>query len=260
MKLGIGSYTYPWSVGVAGRAMPEPMGAFCLMDRAREHQVQAVQYCDNLPLTTLSEPDLDRLVEMSGEIAIEVGTRGLDPEEFARCAHVAARVGSPFVRLVTTGGTAGLVSQLRGFLEILDGRMLAIENHDSTPAAELRQIVEELGPDGVGICLDTANSLGALEGLDTVIRELGPHVVNLHVKDVQIRRTWHQMGFEVTGTPAGSGMVPIPEILHRLAEYGFDGSVILEHWPAPLDDDAQLRTLEGEWTRQSLAYLRGVMR
>jgi sugar phosphate isomerase/epimerase len=123
----------------------------------------------------------------------------------------------------------------------------------------LRQTVEELGPDRAAICLDTANSLGALEGLDTVVRELGPFAVNLHVKDVRIYRVWHQMGFEVEGTPAGQGMVPIPELLQQLRGFGFQGTVILEHWPAPLEDENALRELEERWTRESLAYLRPLL-
>ena len=44
------------------------------------------------------------------------------------------------------------------------GVVLAIENHDKFSTDELVYMVEELGPSWVGICLDTVNSFGALEG------------------------------------------------------------------------------------------------
>ena len=55
----------------------------------------------------------------------------------------------------------------------------------------------------VGICLDTVNSFGSLEGPEVVIETLAPYTVNLHIKDFDIRRTDHNMGFTIFGTPAG---------------------------------------------------------
>ncbi len=37
-----------------------------------------------------------------------------------------------------------------------------------------------------------------------------PFTVNLHVKDFIIQRVGHQMGFTVTGTPLGKGMIQLP--------------------------------------------------
>lgn len=266
-NLGIGSYTYPWTVGVRGRSVSVPLSARELMERAVALEVGVVQYCDNLPLTRQTAEDLDAIEALAkaNGIRIEIGTRGLDSEEMGRCAALAERFRAPFVRLVTDlhndpESGSNLAARIRPLLNLLpSGVKLAIENHDSTPARLLRQVVEDLGPERVGICLDTANSLGALEGLDTVVRELGPFTVNLHIKDVRIYRVWHQMGFEVEGTPAGQGMVPIPDLLQQLRAFGFHGTVILEHWPAPLEDEQALRDLEERWTRESLAYMRPLL-
>ena len=38
------------------------------------------------------------------------------------------------------------------------GIQLAVENHDRFPASVLARLVERLGPDQAGICLDTVNS------------------------------------------------------------------------------------------------------
>ena len=83
------------------------------------------------------------------------------------------------------------------------GIRLAIENHDRFRAHELVAIIAATDADYVGICLDTANSLGADEGIWEVARTLAPHTLNLHVKDYRIERLDHQMGFTVRGAPAG---------------------------------------------------------
>ena len=79
--------------------------------------------------------------------------------------------------------------------------------------ALLADIVTSIDSPNVGICLDTVNSFGSLEGPAVVVEALGPYVVNLHVKDFSIRRHDHNMGFTLTGTPAGQGQLDLPWLL-----------------------------------------------
>ena len=50
---------------------------------------------------------------------------------------------------------------------------LAIENHDRFNSTTLVEILERIDSDRVGICLDTVNSFGALEGPEVVLENLG---------------------------------------------------------------------------------------
>ncbi|NTW36601.1 MAG: hypothetical protein HGB17_10810, partial [Syntrophobacteraceae bacterium] len=50
MRLGIGSYTFPWAVGMPGHRPAQPMTALDLLDKATQLGVGVVQICDNLPL------------------------------------------------------------------------------------------------------------------------------------------------------------------------------------------------------------------
>ena len=136
------------------------------------------------------------------------------------------------------------------------GPILAIENHDRFPARVLREVVESAGSSRVGVCLDTANSLGAGEGLEEVARALAPLVVNLHLKDFRIARAQHQMGFEVSGCPAGQGMMNLPRVLEILAPSNRCHSAILEQWTPPQATVAQTVAMEEEWARQSAEYLK----
>lgn len=269
MKLGIGSYTYTWAVGVPGHPPPRPLGARPLLDRAVELGARVVQYCDNLPLTALAAGELDSLLDAAraGGVALETGTRGLDPSELLAQLAVARRIGAPFVRLVVDGpddhptpeeAVRRLAPLVPRFAEA--GVAIAIENHDRYPTRALVEIVERLSPEHVGICLDTVNSFAALEGPEAVVERLAPYALNLHVKDFTIRRVNGQMGFSVEGAPAGEGRLDVPWLLDRLAAAGRDVNAILELWTPRQAGIEETVALEADWARRSLSYLRPLVR
>jgi sugar phosphate isomerase/epimerase len=75
------------------------------------------------------------------------------------------------------------------------------------------------------------NSLGALEKPREVVALLGPHTINVHVKDFEIRRVDTMMGYLVTGCAAGEGRLDIAWLVGELREHGRDPNLILELWP-----------------------------
>lgn len=117
-------------------------------------------------------------------------------------------------------------------------------------------MLKRLDSPHVGICLDTANSLGCTEGLETLLRVLGRWVVNLHVKDIRVRRLPHRRGFVVEGCPAGQGQVDIPWVLAELRAQGRDVNAILELWPPPEVAVAESVAKEAAWAAESIRYLR----
>jgi L-ribulose-5-phosphate 3-epimerase UlaE len=64
------------------------------------------------------------------------------------------------------------------------------------------------------------------------------------------------MGFVLTGTPAGAGMLDLPWLLGRLQEYNRDFNAILELWPAPEKDVQATIAKERQWAVESVDYLR----
>jgi sugar phosphate isomerase/epimerase len=265
MQLGIGSHTFTWAVGVANHPPPRPMTAEDLLDRAVELGVSVVQYCDNLPLDRLSTEARCQLARRARDlnIKIEVGTRGIAAEHLRRYLASAQQFASPIVRLVIDTAQHHpdpdeIVARLRGLLPEFEaaGVVLAIENHDRFRAATLATILERVDSSHIGICLDTVNSFGALEGPDVVLDALGPWVVNLHVKEFVVRRASHNMGFVVEGLPAGQGMLDLPWLLGRLRQLGRDPDAILEQWTPPEPDLAATIAKEAAWAVESIAYLR----
>lgn len=266
MRLGVGSYTFVWAVGVPGFSQPaQPMTASTLLKAAQNLGVGVLQIADNLPLDAMSEAEIDELASQShaAGIVIETGARGIDSEGLHNYVRLSQRLGASILRVVLDTPSHRpspdeVVATLRGMRAALEssGVCLAVENHDRFHAATLRDIIERIGSDHVGICLDTANSLGCLEGPEAVLEKLGPWTVNLHVKDVRAVRAVHNKGFVIEGCPAGEGQVNIPQILGRLREFGRDPSVILEQWPPPEATIEASVAKEYRWAESGVSYLR----
>ena len=117
-------------------------------------------------------------------------------------------------------------------------------------------MIEAAGSEHIGVCLDTANSIGAGEGLDAAVRELGSLTVNLHIKDFHIARVPHLMGFTVEGRSAWSGLLNLPRLLEQLAPFHRCQSAVLELWTPPEPKLQDTIAKEEAWAVQSLQYLR----
>lgn len=270
MRLGIGSYTYGWHIGVPGHRPDNPMGVLELLERAAELEVHLVQVADNLPLDHLSGAEVAALKRRAVEldIDIEVGTRGIAPDHLYAYIGLAAQLGSPILRVVIdTADHRPSLQESVDTLKVLTpdleqaGVTLAIENHDRFTAREYAWLVESIDSGYVGICLDTTNSFGALEGTEVMVDALGSWTVNLHLKDFTIFRPPHQMGFIIEGRPAGHGRLRIPWLLERLDLLRRDAgrppvaTAILELWTPPEATMAQTLAKEDAWAIASLQYL-----
>lgn len=268
MRLGLGSYAYAWAIGVPAHPPARPMTSFDLLEEAARLQVGLVQLCDNLPLTQLTPADLDRFESRARElgIQIELGTLGLNPENLHAYLRLALRFASPFVRVVVDSPgdeptPEEIVARLRPIAAEFSaaGVKLAIENHDRLKSCTLAWIIEQLGPERVGVCLDTVNSFGSLEGPEVVVATLGRHTLCLHAKDFTIRRVSHRMGFILEGCPAGQGQLDVPWLLQQLAASPHPCNVILETWVPPDNTLEQTIIRERSWTEAGKKYLRSLI-
>lgn len=268
--LGLGSYGAAWAIGVPGFEQPAaPLDVFGLLRFADELGLKLVQIADNLPLDRLDPVTMSRLRdEAHGRgMMIEVGTRGIATDHLRRYIEIAAFFGSPILRVVVDTAAhhpepAEVVEYLRQILPSLveTGITLAVENHDRFKAGTLAGIMAAIDHPRVGICLDTVNSFGALEGPDVVLAALGPYVVNLHVKEFVVRRVSHNMGFTVSGAPAGQGMLDIPWLLAKLDGFQRSYNAVIETWLPPEVTMQATIEKEAEWVRQSTAYLRSLIK
>lgn len=186
MLIGIGSYTLPWAAGINGYPVPDPLMPADLLRLASDKGLKIVQIGDNMPLHTLNNQELDLLKQTADAlgISIEVGARRLSTEHTEQYISIAERMGSAFLRMVIDDeGYEPSISQVKTVINNLlpalekSGIVLAIENHDRFSSAHLKQLIDETSTKWVGICLDTANSIGAGEGIRETVSILAPYTV-----------------------------------------------------------------------------------
>lgn len=265
MRLGISSFTFPWAIGGIDIDYPISMTAFELLDRARDLGADVLQLADNLPIGHLSNDELSQLKTTADAlgIALEVGTRGVATANIARFLEIAAILGSPILRIVIdTKNHEPTMDEINSLLAPFADQFrnlnikLAIENHDRLTCAQFNEIIDRLGDDWVGICLDTVNSLGAVEAPNTVIPALAPRAINVHMKDFEIVRSNGQMGFIVQGAALGQGRLDVPGVISAVGGTSRDITSVIELWTPRQSSYEETVTLEEIWAAQSVKFLR----
>lgn len=267
VQVGLSSYTYPWAISTADAAASHPVRHDDLVDRAVALGAPVLQIADNLPLERLTRPELHRLRDRAHDrgVRLEVGTRGIAADRLDQHLAIAVALGSPLLRVVVDRGgheptPAEVVALLRRHEDAFRraGVVLAIENHDRLSSATLAGVVEELGTGWVGICLDTVNSLGALEGPDLVIATLGPYAVNVHVKDFDVVRANSSLGFDVRGRPVGGGRLDLDRLFDAIPARE-QLTAVVELWTPQQDTAAATVELERRWAEESVRHLTGYL-
>jgi 3-oxoisoapionate decarboxylase len=277
LQVGLGAYGVAWLLSPATQGLtargPDPGGAeyslpLTIVDLVRlaaDFGFRRLQLADNTPVDALSATEWREVLRVAGErqVALEVGMRGLREESVRRYLDRAVDAGSPFLRIVIDHAqfepeTAEIVRVLRRLVPVLAERrvVLAIENHDRFSARDLSTMLETVASPWLGFCLDTVNSLGAGEGMETVVAVLAPHVVNVHLKEFVVRRSAYQGGFVVEGAPLGTGWLKESRVRSFLAQLPRCRSVTLEQWVPAQPNIAATVAEELRWCAEGVRTLR----
>ena len=106
-----------------------------------------------------------------------------------------------------------------------EGVHIAFETGQETPET-LLSVLEELERPAVGVNFDPANLL--LYGMGepiAALRQLAPHVRQIHVKDARRPRAPRQWGEEV---PVGEGEVDWRAFFRIVADHPIEGDLVIE--------------------------------
>ena len=280
--IGIGTYALFWEF--EGRN-PEPLSIAGMIDRAAQLGCDVFQICDDPRVEQLDAAELRELRERAEILGVELelGTRTIGREHLYRFLDIAEALGARTLRSMIQSpeiaeGAESAVEELRAVLPRLEALeiTLALETYEQVPTTTLLQVIEAVGSPLVGICLDPANCVSALEHPKQVVESCARRTVNLHVKDFAFARQEGWVGFTFSGAPLGDGLLDLehelaavygeaaPATGRRAAQPHREGptgehrtpSAIVEHWLPWQGDLQSTLTAERAWTDRTLAALR----
>lgn len=260
--LGLSTYAYLW------RRHADAPGRFGLPEvfaDAARLGVALVQVCDVAELETATHAWLRQTHALASDLglALETGTKGVEPTHLRHHLACAEALGARFVRsMVSSPRGMPTLAEAEGWLrDVLPayedaGVTLGLETYEQVPSADLVALVERIGSPALGICLDPGNAVAGLEHPADVVRRCAPHVVNLHVKDFRFTRAESMVGFAFAGAPLGQGLLDYDAMVDALDAAGRQVNHVVEHWLPRQTTLAETCALESSWVDASVAWLR----
>ncbi len=260
-RIGISTYAYTWRLSEHAE---RPMTLDDVLDDTARLGLGLLQVCD-LPALETATPDELRTIRSHADalgIALEVGTRGIATAHLLHHLDVAIALGSPIVRSMLTAGehrpsSAEAVELLAavGDAYAASGVRLALETYEQVPTRVLVDVVERVAHPAIGICLDPANPVAALEHPRDVVERCAALTLNVHVKDFAFTRADGWVGFTYAGARLGEGLLDYEHLLATVQPVERGLSQIVEHWVAWRGDAATTIAIEEEWTEHAVRTL-----
>jgi 3-oxoisoapionate decarboxylase len=233
--LGIDSYSF-------GR---QGWSAAQILEHSAELGVQSVQFSGRGDYESLDPGYLRDLRQRADDLGlkIEAGTgciNRLSPlfrsaygpadQQLDQMLDACVILGSPVLRCFLGGGPerTGEIPFLAHLDEVVRviatalpkardlGVTLALENHGIIDllAREMRSLVERIGSEQVGVCVDLGNPTYAAEDPLLTVEVLAPYIVTSHVRDT---RVWEaESGAAAQWVPLGEGNVGIEQVIATL--------------------------------------------
>lgn len=260
--IGLSTYAFFWQ---HSERAPEPLTLADMLRRTRELGADLFQVCDYLPLLAFSAAELRDTRALADDLGItlELGTRGIQVEHLSSFATLAESLGATYVRsMLTTVDHRPTMTEAEELLRVAlpayerAGLTLALETYEQVSTADLVALVESVGSDALGICLDPANSVAALEHPRDVVERTAPYVRGIHVKDFAFSRRGGWVGFTLEGVPLGTGLLDYDHLLETVRPQERGINQVIEHWLTWRDSFESTARLENEWNSHNLAYLR----
>ncbi len=218
--------------------------------------VQVVHFSEPRFLGSLDESHLQQVRDEADRLglSIEAGmlsicpssrlfdsTQGTAEDQVQRMLRVAQILGSPILRVVVGNrfdrhGGVPMETHIDNAARVLRnvrgaacdaGIRIAIENHaGDLRACELKALVEAVGPDFTGVCLDSGNLPLTFDLLLPSLELLAPYVVTTHVRDARVWLTGS--GAAIAWVRAGEGNIGLDAYLKRLVELKPECPLLLE--------------------------------
>jgi sugar phosphate isomerase/epimerase len=231
-----------------------------LLARAGEHGlyvetgvgfVNPARFPSTEPVLALGDGDYRRGLERQIRVARELGWTELR----SGFGNETDRVNSSIPWSRQLEDTREFLRSLAPMLRDL-GCRLNLETHADVTSYEVVPLIEAVGPDVVGICLDTGNLLCRAEDPIAAIRRLAPYVHQTHAKDCIL--VFGERGLVRQMRPCGEGLFDWDLVLSILGAHAPELNLSIEDHKGlfPLDIyDADWHALHPDLTAADLAEL-----
>ncbi|AZS38239.1 hypothetical protein CVS47_02892 [Microbacterium lemovicicum] len=260
--IGLGTYAFLWQ---HSDQVPEPLSLRGAFEATRALDVDLFQICDYAPLETMDDAELQDAAATARDlgITVELGTKGIEPGRLERFLRLAEVFEARLVRSMLYGpdsrpSLAEAEEQLRSVIGgyAASGVTLALETYEQVATADLVALIERVGDDHLGVCLDPANVVARVERPRDCVELTAAHVKNVHVKDFAFARQPGWVGFTYGGAVMGEGLHDYPHLLETVRPRERGVNEIVEHWLSWQGDPETTIRTERDWTRATIEYLR----
>jgi sugar phosphate isomerase/epimerase len=259
--IGLSTYAFFWQH--SDRA-PQPIDLMAMLQRTRELDADVFQICDYPRILEYSEAQLSDLKSLAAELGVvlELGTKGISPNHLAAFLRLADTLGVKMIRSMVNAPdhhpslpeAQGLLKQSLPSYEA-SGVRIALETYEQLSSRDLVTLIESIGSPNLGICLDPANCVAALENPIDVIDRCSQYVVNLHVKDFAFTRRGGWIGFTLEGTQLGSGLLDYDYMINVVKPEVRGINRVIEHWLTWQGTFKETSRLENLWNINNIAYM-----
>ncbi|MDO8589675.1 MAG: sugar phosphate isomerase/epimerase family protein [bacterium] len=249
-EIGLSSSAFGYSMGNIGKSTdkknPKPWILEGFVDFAIGHDFGGIE----VPLSRFV-PDLEpsRLKELKKKLSdhnlffIMDSEVALDVEQIRTLIPLAKEFGSPIIRIKSSNilgcdrkklgkpwneHVRHVISVLSELTPLLrqNGLRIAIENHQDLDSNDLLQIIEVVGADVVGVNFDIGNAFATCEDPIVFANKLGPHIINIHLKEYKIFKS--EEGFRLVRCSIGDGSVDFKKVLPLLARNCPNAKMVIE--------------------------------
>ncbi len=250
MAIGLSTYAFFW----------RKLSLHDMLKQTNELGCSVFQICDYPAVESLSGAELADVRDTAADLGIEleVGTRGVEPEHLHRYLDICNQLGATMLRSMVRGTPEDAVTMLKAAMPAFEshGVTVALETYEQLPTTDLVSVIEAVGSDALGVCLDPANCVAGLELPHDVVERTAPYVKNMHIKDFAFTRAPGWVGFTLAGCPLGEGLLDYDEMVAVVDPASRGINQIVEHWLPRQQDDESTCLLETQWTQHSVNYLR----
>ena len=260
--IGLGTYAFFWQH--SDRA-PQALDLPAMLRKTRELGAEVFQICDYLPLLSYTRAQLHELKSLADDLGIvlELGTKGISTGHLANFLGLAQALDVTVIRsMVNTPDHRPSLAEAEALLKQAlpayesGGVKIALETYEQMHSRDLVSLVEAVGSPSLGICLDPANCVAALENPIDVIARCAPYVANLHVKDFAFTRRGGWVGFTLEGAELGTGLLDYDYMVKAVNPEARGINRIVEHW-LPWQESFEVTSrLENQWNVNNLACLK----